>query len=127
MVLLYETLDMLLWVYGWEKHSSLRVQHPQSSVSSKLGVNLNKVIKLVNDWPSLVENIPYPDSGFQMPTLIDAGRTSDYEAALFRFCQALISDSKSKFKQVCAHIHSVGFVFRWIAYVSFCDLGTNHF
>jgi hypothetical protein len=78
MVLLYEILDTLLWVYGWEKHPSLGLQRPRSSVPSDLGGNLNNVIKLVNDWPSLVENIPYPNSSFQEHTLADAGPTSDY-------------------------------------------------
>jgi hypothetical protein len=119
-MLLYETLDTLLWVYDWPKSPTLSLQRPRTAFPKNLSEHFEKAIKLVNNWPSLMENItPNPNSA-STPNVTARNVTSDYEAALHRFCAGLDFEKKSDFEQACAHIHNVGFVFYWLAYVSCC-------
>lgn len=123
-MLLYGTLDTLLWVYGWDKYPSICVQLPRTAFPTNLSGNFEKAIRLVNDWTSLIENIPFPspDSGSTTHVSVDdVGPSSEYDAALDRFCKAIAFERQSSWGQVCAHIHRVGFVLHWLPYVSFFD------
>jgi hypothetical protein len=118
-MLLYETLDTLLWVYGWKAYPTHPLHRPRRSFPTDLSENFKKVIRLVDDWPGLIENIPFPSSNIENATIVhDASCTGEYNIALDRFCKVFAFEAQSKWGRVCAHIHKVGFVLHWLPYVS---------
>jgi hypothetical protein len=117
-MLLYEKLDTLLWVYGWPKYLTLSLQSPRTTFPKNLSENVERVVKLVNDWPCLMNNIPQKPDFASTLYIPPPNRKTEYEAALDRFCAALSSQKKTDWEQIRTNIYTVGFTFYWLPCVS---------
>ena len=117
MMLLYHTLDTLLWSYDWDPYPLLCAAPPRTSAPNNIGVNIRKVIKQIEDWPSIVNNIPFPRQGLSSTQDDDLRHSSDYEVTLRQFYRAISSDTQSSWDKICAHLYSAGFIIRWISQV----------
>lgn len=117
-MLLYETLDTLLWVYGWPKYPTLSLQIPRTAFPKNLSENIDRVVKLVDNWPSLISKIPQKPNSASTANIPAPDAKSEYEAALDRFCAAISAQKTSDWEQIRSNIYTAGFAFYWLPCVS---------
>ena len=118
----YQLLDMLVWCNGWREDNVLRKEVVRTSFNSPLPPRLGVMIKLLEDWTSILPAAQELASASKQKKTSMLSNPKMADSALTWTISNLLHVSKQKgqaaWHKILMNVYAMAFVIRWFSPVS---------